>query len=465
MPEYIVPRVEIIEVDSTPSTPSGVSLSTIGVVGTFEKGPLNQITTIGSFPKLVEIFGGYNKDLTGYKSVLAAMTQGANDFRIVRIGGATIKEASLKLKDSADSDVVEIKALTPGTWGNAVKVAVVAGSAADTFKLIVVYGTKTEEFDDLTLANISTIKSKYITAAKEAEAATLPKNIAATPLVGGDNGAETQDTDYVGSVIDGKRTGLKLLETARVPIVLCAQQHSDTIRNALIAHAANMTVAYGLRIPILNFPQGTDPDAAAALMANIDSKRGVLAYPWNEHFEMPGEFIASDGFYAGRLAALNSNQSPSNKKIEGIISQDIDFDDADIKVLTLARISPITPEPNRGFRIKNGVSISSEPSWNQTNIRRVFDEVEMEVYDSTQWVKSENNTPENRDALATQIDLILENKKKQRKIYDYKPTVCDDTNNTPETIAARILNTRIRVRPTFAADFVDHSIERYIGNE
>ncbi len=464
MPEYIVPRVEIIEVDTTPSTPAGVSLSIIGVVGTFEKGPVNKIATIGGFDKLVEIFGGYDKDLTGYKSILAAMAQGANDFKVVRIGGESIKEASLKLKDDANADVVEVKALTPGTWGNTVKVAVVAGSIEETFKLIVISGTKTEEFDNLTLNTVNSISSKYITAAKVEAATTIPKVIAATLLSGGNNGATTQDTDYVGSIVAGKRTGLKLLETIRVAIVLCAQQSSLTINNALITHAANMVVAYGLRIPILNAPKGTNVDDAVALMTSIDSKRGVFAYPWNELSDIPGDYIASDGFYAGRLATLNSNKSPSNKPINGIISQDVDLFDTDIKALTLAKISPIALEPNRGFRIKNGVSISSDPSWNQTNIRRVFDEIEMEVYDATQWVKSEDNTSENRDAVATQIDLILENKKIQGRIYDYKPTVCDDTNNTPETIAARILNTRVRVRPIFAADYVDHSVERYIGN-
>jgi phage tail sheath protein FI len=96
----------------------------------------------------------------------------------------------------------------------------------------------------------------------------------------------------------------------------------------------------------------------------------------------------------------------------------------------------------------------------------------MEVYDSTQWAKSENMTsPDDPEAInlmtavATQIDSILESKKTARKIYAYKPTVCDETNNTPESMAARILNTRIRVRPTYPADYIDHSIQKIIGNE
>ncbi len=465
MPEYIFPRVEIIEEETTPSPSTSVSLSSIGIIGTFEKGPVNQIITIGSLDKLIEVFGGYNKDLTGYKSALAALLQGAKDFKIVRIGGASIKEASLKLKDSVPADVVEVKAITQGTWGNAIKVAVVEGTTAGTFKLIVVYGTSTEEFDNLTLDTVGAIQSKYITVAKVEAAANIPANIASTPLTGGDNGAITQDTDYIGTITDGKRTGLKLLETIRVAIVLCAQQSSTTIQNALITHCSNMTVSYGLRMAVLSSAKGLSVDAVSALTETIDSERAIFAYPWCEIADIPGEMIASDGLYAGRLATIISNQSPSNKLINGIISQEVDFTDADLKTLTLAKISPIALEPNRGYRIRNGVTLTSDPAWSQTSIRRIFDEIEMEVYDSTQWAKSEDNTAALREAVATQIDGILDLKKQKGKIYDYKPTVCDDTNNTTESIAARILNTKIRVRPNYAADFIDHSIQRLVGTE
>lgn len=464
--EYIFPRVAIDESNAGPRPVQGVSMSTIGLVGTFCKGPVNTPITIGSLDKLVEVFGGYKKELTGYKSALAAFSQGANDFKVVRVGSATIKEASVKLKSAADADVVDVKALTPGTWGNDIKVSVVAGTANGTFKLIVIFFSKTEEFDNLTLDNLATVQSKYVSVSKLDGAAAIPKNIAAVSLTAGDDGAVTADTDYVGAVAaDGKRSGLKVLETVKANIIIAAQQTSSTIRNALITHCANMTPGYGLRIAVLNPDKGMTTEAATALTAALDNMRGILSYPWNELADIPGEYIAPDGFYAGRLAALNSNQSPSNKLINGIVSQERTFTDADIKALTLARISPITLEEGRGFRIRNGVTLSSDPAWSQISIRRVFDELEMIIYDGTQWAKSEDNTPELREAMATQIDSVLAVFKQQRKIYDYKPTVCDDTNNTPETIAARILNTKISVRPIYAADFIDHSIQRLLGNE
>lgn len=317
----------------------------------------------------------------------------------------------------------------------------------------------------MTLDNVADqVASQFVTAAKAPGATAIPANISATPLTGGDDGTTTVDDDYVGAIDgNGNRSGLKVLETVSCAIVICAQQYSATIRNALLAHCANMGLEIGLRVAVLNTNKGLSPDQAVADVGAMDSMRGILTYPWVELSDLAGELIAPDGVYAGRLASIGANESPSNKQINGINSTERFLAGADLKTLTLGRISPISLDGNRGFRIRNGLTLSSDPAWSQTNIRRFFDELEMEIYDATQWAKSENNTPKLRQAIADQIDNILVVKKQQGKCYDFKPTICDDTNNTPETIQARILNTLIRVRPNYAADYIDHYIQRLVN--
>lgn len=463
--EYIFPRVAIDESDVGPRPTPGVSLSDIGVVGTFSKGPVNTPVTIGSLDQLIDTFGEYKDGLTGYKSILGALVQGAKSFKVVRIGGPSLAAAARTLKDSLGVDSVVITAKTPGSWGNDITAAVAAGTAGG-FKLIVTYGTRQEIFDNLDLDNVGQINSQFITAAKASGATAVPANVSATPLAGGDDGATTTDADYIGTIdANGNRSGLKVLETVRCAIVICAQQYSTTIRNALLTHCANMGLEIGLRVAVLNTNKGLSPDQAVADVGAMDSMRGILTYPWVELSDLAGELVAPDGVYAGRLAAIGAHESPSNKQITGINSTERFLAEADLKTLTLGRISPISLDGNRGFRIRNGVTLSSDPAWSQTNIRRVFDKLEMEIYDATQWAKSENNTPALRQAMADQIDNYLVVKKQQGEIYDFKPTICDDTNNTPETIQARILNTLIRVRPNYAADFIDHRIQRLIGDE
>ncbi|SHJ60244.1 phage tail sheath subtilisin-like domain-containing protein [Desulfofundulus thermosubterraneus] len=464
--EYVVPRVAIDESDVGPRPTAAVSLSAIGLVGTFCKGPVNKPVTVGSLEQLINVFGGYKSGLTGYLSAVGALNQGANDIKIVRVGSSSIAPAQKILKDAQTTpqDSIIVTAATPGTWGNEIKVAVASGTQSGTFKLVIVYGKQSETFDNLTLDNLGNVKSQFVTVTRAAGATQIPANISATPLAGGDDGANTSDSDYVGTVdANGNRTGLKALEAVRCALVLCAQQYSAAIQSALIAHCATATPAQGLRVAVLNTPPGQSVSQATALTAALDSMRAVLTYPWLEPQELPGSYVAPDGYYAGRLAVLAAQQSPTNKQINGILSCERLFTEAEVKDLTLARISPITLVVGRGFRIRNGVNLSTDPAWSQTNIRRAFDQLEMEVYDGLQWVVGEENTPELRSAVADQMDALLFNKKMKGEIYDYKPTVCDDSNNTPETIAARILNVQVRVRPVYAADYVDVAVQRLLA--
>lgn len=463
--EYIHPRVSIDESDVGPRPTPSVSLARIGVVGTFSKGPVNEPVLIGSLDQLVSNFGGYKSGLTGYLSVLGAMAQGANDFYVVRTGGATIASASKTLQNSVPANAVVITAKTPGSWGNDITVAVATGTTAGTFKLIVTYSGQQETFDNLTLDNVGDqVVSQFVTAAKVEAAAAIPANIAATPLAGGDDGAVTVDDDYVGTIDGtGNRSGLKVLDTVRCAVVICSQQYSATVRNGLLTHCANTTIEFGLRMAALNTNEGLTPTQAVAETAAMDSMRGILAYPWVELSDLAGDLVAPDGVYAGRLSVLAAKDSPSNKQIIGINKTERFLADAEIKALTQARISPISLVEGRGFRIRNGVTLASDPAWAQTNIRRQFDKLEMEIFAATQWAISEANTPKLRQAVADQIDNYLTLQKMQGEIDDFKATICDDTNNTPETIQARILNTTIRVRPLYAADYIDHRIQRLTG--
>ncbi|WP_238446398.1 phage tail sheath N-terminal beta-sandwich domain-containing protein [Desulforamulus ruminis] len=463
--EYIQPRVAIDESDVGTRPTQAVSLSAIGLVGTFSKGPVNQAVTIGSLEQLVTTFGGYTEGLTGYLSALAALNQGASDLKIVRIGGTAMKAAEKIYKDASAADSIKVTAASPGTWGNDIKVAVAAGTAASTFKLVVIYGSQSETLDNLTLENLNNVNSQFVTVSKVTEATNLPQNIASTPLAGGNDGAAAADGDYIGTLDEnGKRSGLKVLETVQVGLVLCAQQHSATVQNALLTHCAGASIGQGLRVAILNPVQNLSVDAAAATTASMDAARGILTYPWVEPVELPGQYVAPDGYYAGLLSVLRSNQSPSNKQIQGILSAERMLSEAEVKTLTLARISPISLVPGRGFRVRNGVNLASDSAWSQTCIRRASDQLEMEVFAAIQWAISEENTPELRTAVAAQLDALMLVKKLNREIYDYKPTLCDDSNNTSETIAARILNVAVRPRFTYPADYVDVYIQRQIGS-
>ena len=465
--EFIVPSVQIDESDVGPRPTAQLSLAAIGIVGTFKKGPLNTVTTIGDAAALITQFGDYGVGLTGYISSYATLQQGANDLRIVRIAGIGAKSATATLNDGTATPApsIVVTAINEGTWGNATTVSVINNGT--TFDLTAVNGTYSETFKGLSLTNL-TITSKLVMLETAAGAVALPKTTtAAVALTTGSDGAAVADADYIGKIdsLSGNRSGLSALEPEQVGIVICAQQSSPAMHAALLSFFDGCDIDEGLRVGILNTAIGKPVDLATAQTTTLDSERGIFAYPWVEPDWLPGVYVAPDGYYAGRLSYLEPHKSPSNKQIMGITSCEGTYTYAQVKKLTLARISPITLVNGRGFRIRNGLTLSSDPAWCQTNIRRQQDKMEMELYRAMQWAISEPHAEPLWDAIKTQVDMYLQVQKNLGLIRGYKKTICDKTVNTSEMVTNRILTTIIRWLPLYAADFIILRFKREITTD
>lgn len=460
--EFIVPGMQIDESDVGTRPTQQLSLAGIGIVGTFQKGPVNTPTTIGDETQFAKAFGANATDLTGPKSVKGCFAQGANDLRIVRIVGTGAAASTLQLKNGDDEPSIVITATSPGVWGDSLKAAVVVNTS--NVDITVTDGDSADVFRGVTLESLPITKN--LVTLKKADGATkLPVAVANEALTGGNDGAEVTDTDYIGTITgSGKRSGLKALEPIQCGIALCAQQYSAIIHQALITWAENCDVEEGLRIPILNSAPNLGIDAACVQTVALDTAdgRGIFSYPWATPEDETDDdvFVAPDGYYAGRLATLNPCQSPSNKQILGIRKLERDFTYAEVKVLTLARISPITLVPNRGFRIRNGVTLSSDTAWGQTNIRRQQDKMEMELYHSMQWAISENHDQKLWDAITTQADAYLRTQQNLGFIMGSLPTLCNSQTNPDENIIARILTFVVRWKPLYAADYLIMKMKR-----
>ena len=464
--DFVVPSVQVDESDVGPRPTPQMSLSKIGIVGTFVKGPLNTPTTIGDIDQLVKKFGGYSAGLTGYLTAFAALQQGADDLEIIRIAGTGAKAAAVTLNDATEKSSVVVSASSPGKWGEAVKISVSAGSLPTKFSLKVTCGNAVETFKDLSLDNLA-ISSDYITLLKATNANAVPKAKADVPLVGGDDGQAVNDVDYIGTLDSdtGKRTGLKALEPVQCGIVVCAQQSSSVVHAALLAFAEGCDIEEGLRVVILNSAPNLSADGAAAQTASLDSGRAIFAYPWVESDEYSGIWVAPDGYYAGVLASLNPCESPSNKKVVGITKCEHQYTKAEVRVLTSARISPITLVNNRGFRIRNGLTLSSDSAWQQACIRRQQDKMEMELWHSLQWAIFEPHGEKLWRNIADQVDAYFEVQKRLGFIRDYKPTLCDKNTNPPEMILNRILTVIARWLPLYPADYIILRFKREMSTD
>lgn len=464
--EYIVPGIQIDESDVGTRSTNQLSLAGIGIVGTFAKGPVNVVTTIGDEIAYTKVFGSDATGLTGPKTVKGCFAQSANDLRIVRIAGAGYATATLTLKDNSaetPADSIVVEATSPGTWGNKL-ITSVTKNVKGGIDITVTDGDSMDIFKNVTLDGLPLTRN-LATLKKASEATALPDVVSNQNLTNGNDGAAVTITDYIGEITDsGKRTGLKALEPIQCGLATCAQQYGPMIWQSLIEWAEGCDVEEGLRIPILNSAPNLGIDTAAAQTVTLDSSdgRGIFAYPWVTPDDEDDDdvYIAPDGYYAGKLSVLNPCQSPSNKQILGIRKLERDFTYAEVKVLTEARISPITLIPNRGFRIRNGTTISSDTAWGQTNLRRQQDKMEMEIYNSIQWAISEPHDQATWDKITTQVDAYLRTQESSGFIYGYLPTLCNNQTNPDENIINRILTFIVRWKPLYAADFIVMKMQR-----
>lgn len=457
-PQYVVPRIDILEQPTPTNKPPTANLNRIGLIGTFSWGPVGVPTRVYSEAALEQAFGGYTQGLTGWLSAHGIFKQGATmDVTVVRVAGASAKQATLTLEDATSQPSIVVTALYPGT--KPISVSWQADNPATSGKLIVIADGTSVTYDNLTLDNLNTVVDSNVSVAKANGAASLPENINATPLAGGDNGATTADTDYTGA------NGLGALANVPVSILLCAQQSSAAVQAALLAQSANTTVANGLRHVILSQPANTDVSTTATNMATIQGIRGIMAQPWGEYDDLSGVEVSPDGIYAGILANIQAHYSPSNQVVQGLASLQFSYSDDDVYTLTQARVSPITLDSLTGnFVIRNGVSTfviptnGSSDDWSQINIRREFDKIETEIYVGTQWAKSSTdvNLP---SQLQTWIDELLRQRKVEtQEITDYQPTQAYRDPNNPRRVI-----TKISIQPDWAADFIDNYISQWDG--
>ena len=142
MPFQLSPGVLVKEIDLTNVVPA-VATSIGAMAGAFQKGPVGEITAIGSEQELVKVFGKPNGSNFETWFTAANFLQYGNALRIVRaesgIKNATANDAGLLIKNTTDylnnysagqGSVGEWAARTAGTHGNSLGVSVCHNATA-----------------------------------------------------------------------------------------------------------------------------------------------------------------------------------------------------------------------------------------------------------------------------------------------------------------------------------------------
>jgi hypothetical protein len=117
-------------------------------------------------------------------------------------------------------------------------------------------------------------------------------------------------------------------------------------------------------------------------------------------------------------------------------------------------INPVVFFNTDGFVIFGQKTLQTKPSaFDRINVRRLFLALEKAVQRSLRFFVFEPNTEFTRTRLKNSITPIFELAKNTEGLYDYL-IVCDERNNTPDTIDRNELNVDIYIKPVRAAEFI-----------
>lgn len=172
-------------------------------------------------------------------------------------------------------------------------------------------------------------------------------------------------------------------------------------------------------------------------------------------------WVPSSGFVAARMAATDDLIGPwiaaagfNRGIIQGIVDIAWSPNQRQRDDLYKARLNPIAQFPGQGNVIYGQKTLQTKPSaFDRINVRRGFLYYEKAVKNSMKFFVFEPNTEFTRNRVLAVINPFFERIKSAQGVYDFL-VVCDDRNNTPDTIDENELIIDIYLKPVRAAEFI-----------
>jgi hypothetical protein len=467
----IVPDLYVQIVPPSVTLLNGLPTNILGVVGTATWGPTNAPTVIGSMADYARQFGAIQPRLYDMgTAVAAAVLQGANNFRCVRVTDGTDIAASV----IAQASCITFASKYTGTLGNSAQVIVAAGSAASTSKVTVTMpGLVPEVFDNIAgSANALWVNmaaainngqsgqrgpSQFIIAS--AGVGITAPTLTTYTLTGGTDGATTITSAVLVGVDTVPRKGMYALRNTNTSIAMLADAFDSTQWSTQIAYG----FAEGTYMIMVGPSGDTITNAVTAKStAGVDAYIAKLLFgDWvyfNDTVNNQVRLISPQGFIAGRLANLSPEQSSLNKPLYGIVGtqksyQNLVYSSAELALLGQAGIDLITnPIPaGNSFGAHFGHNSSSNAVTNGDNYTRMTNYIAYTLNGGMGlFIGKLQSVTVRRQAAAT-ISAFLEALTGQNMIGSADGTQpysvqIDNTNNPQNRVALGYMQADVKVR-------------------
>jgi phage tail sheath protein FI len=290
-----------------------------------------------------------------------------------------------------------------------------------------------------------------------------------------DGGLDPTPDDYIGDQGTAVR-GLRALE--RVPDIgllvapdLAGQykksvgfpelSHVLVVQRAIVDHCERMHDRFAL----LDMPGGFKFQQALDWRAQFDTSHAAIYYPWIKVRigEEVGPPIPPSGHIAGLVAQADQqtgvHRAPANLKLEGLVDVDTRLKKRERDHLFEHGVNTLQSFPGRGLRIWGARTLSSDSSWQQINVRRIFILVRKSIEIYSQWVVFEPNEPTLWKRITRTVEVFLRDLWKQGALLGAKEeeaffVKCDDETNPPEARDVGQLLCEVGIAPVRPAEYI-----------
>lgn len=461
----------VVDIEAPPDVDStGVSNNRIGLVGTAIWGPVDSVTTIGSWAAMKKMFGTVQNDTYNMSTFAYLGIQlGASHFRCVRVTDGTDTAASYELDDSSSVACITFTSKYTGTLGNSDSVTIADGTKADTYKVSISRsGLTPETFDNISGSGL-TLWENIVDAINNGLSGGRGASELMVATVGTSTTAPTEGTYTLSGGTDGNdsitsalmvgddgtdRTGMYALRGSGVAMfALCDLTDTDTWATQNTYAKSELCEAVGVSEAgdtISNFASNQTIDSAwfKAIM-------GDWAY-WYDPINDIDRLVSPQAFYMGKKIAMGVENSVLNREIDLVIGTQSSennetYSSDDLEILADACGDVIcTPQPGGdyfGFRF--GRNTSSSSTTHQDSYTTLVDYIALSLNKVCGKYIGKNMTSDEQTAAKATIENFLEGLAEEDYIGN-----SDDTTPYSVTITSGTAGTGIQ-KATVKVQFFD----------
>lgn len=278
------------------------------------------------------------------------------------------------------------------------------------------------------------------------------------------------EADYLEAVKRLEEVDCAIISLAGVSV---SDARYELAVSELMAQAERSTTLNGLRIAVIAAPARVTEARAGTVASGVSSDRVVIVAGYSTMTgarALGANSVPPIGYYCGLLGSIPPQVSPaavaSGQAISGVLSVDSKSNPQFLDGVTRSRLEVLYYDSGlKLYKFLNGITTSNNVQRKYVSVRRMTDQIVMDLYRNLQWVRSSPNTRSLRSTVASACDAYLRNLQREERIYGFSSTICDESNNTIGDISTGKLNLRVTFTPIYPADFVRVSLVRDLTTE